>query len=360
MMGQSHGDSAGLPFSRYCSQRVLLFLLLAFCFQAILLASFRFFSPATHRFPISSPSARPFSNFTEESSSDPLCEYITDPSDTLVVVKTGANEIYDKLPTQLLTSLACYDDLLIFSDLEQDLGPYHVYDALDNVTEAIKRDDPVFEYYRTLQQYHELGEDISSLKTTTGQAAWNLDKYKFLHMLEKSWNLRPRRKWYVFIEADTYLIRSNLLRWLERLNSSQPLYLGSPTFVNNEGFAHGGSGFILSGEAMSKFAEGDPGVAARYDEGVRHEQFGDYMLMKALREKGVDFHGVWPMLQAEKPSTIPFGPGPNNGVRHSCQPIVTMHHITPEEASNIWRFEQQRHNTTVRFPSVSSISRLCS
>ena len=277
------------------------------------------------------------------------CNTFPTPPDTLVIVKTGANEIYDKLPIQLLTMLQCYQDLLIFSDMEQRIGHYPVHDALDNFTEAIKLHNPDFDYYRTLQEYKRNRQDISTLRTDTGDAAWRLDKYKFLHMLEKTWKMRPFQKWYIFIEADTYLVRSNLLLWLERLDPSQPLYMGSPTYAGDGAFAHGGSGFVLSGAAMSKFAEGDPGVASRYDELIENETFGDYILMKALRDKGVELSKRWPMLQAEKPASIPFGPGPDNGVRHWCQPIVTMHHISPDEVSRLWEFEQQRVNVKVRF-----------
>jgi hypothetical protein len=35
----------------------------------------------------------------------------------MLVMKTGATEAFDKLPTQLLTGLQCIDDFLIFSDL---------------------------------------------------------------------------------------------------------------------------------------------------------------------------------------------------------------------------------------------------
>lgn len=218
-----------------------------------------------------------------------------------MVLKTGANEIYEKLPTQLVTSLRCYDDMLIFSDLEQQIGPYHVYDALDNVTESVKRDNPEFDYYRTLREYQKNGQDVSTLKG--GSAAWNLDKYKFLHMLEKTWRMRPNRKWYVFIEADTYLVRTNLLLWLERMDPSQSHYLGSPTFMGPDAFAHGGSGVILSGGAMEKFfaGQGDSDVAASYDEAMRDEQYGDLAFMKALKDKGVELSHRWPMLQAEKP-----------------------------------------------------------
>lgn len=339
----------------FFTQRILFSVLLVFCLLA-LIASFRSLpQKPSHSVP-TPPKTPSHHDFENHSKSDRRCDGSLDSSDTLLIVKTGANEIYDKLPTQLLTVLQCYEDVLVFSDLEQQIGPYHIYDALDNVTEAAKEHNPIFDYYRTLQEYKRYGQDVSLLRGTTGNAAWDLDKYKFLHMLEKSWKMKPGRKWYVFVEADTYLVRTNLLLWLERLDPSELLYLGSPTYVNGEGFAHGGSGIILSGAAMSKFVEGDPGVAARYDEAMKSEQFGDYMLMKALRDKGVDFSKRWPMLQAEKPVTIPFGPGPDNGVRHWCQPIVTMHHITPDEASSIWRFEQRRVDITVRVHCLSSIS----
>jgi hypothetical protein len=51
--------------------------------------------------------------------------------DVVIVVKTGATEALNRIPTQLLTFLSCAkDDVLIFSDMEQDIGGFHVYDAL--------------------------------------------------------------------------------------------------------------------------------------------------------------------------------------------------------------------------------------
>ena len=338
-MGESpHSGRSSIMLRFSTAQRNLLSVLFVFCLIAVIYSLGYFPSPSSR--PALVPS-QPLSTHP-----DSHCNALAISPQTVVIVKTGANEIYDKLPTQLLTALHCYDDLLFFSDLQQQLGPYSIHDALANVTESVKLSAPQFEYYHTLQEYHKQGQDIGSLREKTGDAAWNLDKYKFLHMLEKSWKLRPNRKWYVYIEADTYLVQSNLRLWLERLDSSKPLYIGSPTYFNGEAFSHGGSGFILSGTALSQFADGDDGVAARYDEMMQGERFGDYVLMKALRDKGVHFSAAWPMLQAEKPSTIPFGPGPDNGVRHWCQPIVTMHHITPDEASQIWAFEQQIQDVT--------------
>lgn len=45
------------------------------------------------------------------------CHGFPNMDNIMLVMKTGATEAYDKLPTQLLTGLQCIDDFLIFSDL---------------------------------------------------------------------------------------------------------------------------------------------------------------------------------------------------------------------------------------------------
>lgn len=176
-----------------------------------------------------------------QSDGDRRCNVFPNAANTLIVVKTGANVIYDKLPIQLLTVLRCARDPLIFSDLAQTLGRHRVYDVLDNVTEEIKN-GPEFDYDRTLQDYQKHGQDVQTLRDISSDAAWRLDRYKFIHMLKKTWTMRPDHDWYVFVEDDTYLVWTNLMLWLERLDSSEPLYLRSQAYFNNEAFAHGGSG----------------------------------------------------------------------------------------------------------------------
>ncbi|KAF7591186.1 hypothetical protein BBP40_001901 [Aspergillus hancockii] len=258
-----------------------------------------------------------------------------------VVVKTGTNIIYEKLPTQLLTTLQCTDPL-IFADSDQQIGPYQVYDVLANVNETLKATHPDFEYYRTIKQYLESGRDIRLLRESSRKAAWDLDKYKFIHMLVQTWERRPGHDWYVFVEADTYLFWGNLVQWLARMDPSQPHYLGSSATFNTEKFAHGGSGVILSREAMAQVLDGDAGLAERYDERMHQEIYGDYVLMKVLQEKGVELSNRWPMMQGEKQNTLPFGPGPDSGARHGCQPLITMHKVTPMDVNAMWNYEQRR------------------
>lgn len=278
--------------------------------------------------------------------SDVRCSGLPDTAHIQVVVKTGSNIIYDKLPTQLLTALRCCQDPLIFADSEQDIGPYHVYDVLANVNETVKATHPDFAYYRTIKDYLSSGRDIRLLRTSR-QAAWDLDKYKFIHMLVETWERRPGHDWYVFVEADTYLFWGNLVQWLARMDPAKPLYLGSAATFQSEEFAHGGSGVILSREAMKRVLDGDADLAARYDERMHDEIYGDYVLMKALKEKGVELSNKWPMMQGEKQNTLPFGPGPNTGSRHGCQPLITMHSVTPVDVNAMWNYEQRRKHPQV-------------
>lgn len=86
-----------------------------------------------------SPTATPTPSSPAKASrpkSNNRCDALKKPDEILVVLKTGANEVFEKLPTQILTMLQCVEDLLIFSDLEQQLGAYHIYDALADVNEA--------------------------------------------------------------------------------------------------------------------------------------------------------------------------------------------------------------------------------
>lgn len=45
------------------------------------------------------------------------CDGFPDTSNITLVMKTGATEAYSKIPTQLLTSLQCIPDVLMFSDI---------------------------------------------------------------------------------------------------------------------------------------------------------------------------------------------------------------------------------------------------
>ncbi|CAL3965495.1 unnamed protein product [Diplocarpon coronariae] len=262
----------------------------------------------------------------------------------VVIFKTGAQEV-SHLSIQVGTTLRYLDpaDILFFSDLQGSLGPFLIHDALRNVDQTLKESDGDFEIYRAIRRYQRTGQDIEELKEERSKgddrSGWRLDKYKFLHMVEETFEMRPDAKWYVFIETDSYVVWSNLAEWLSRLDSTRPMYLGAVVSIGDTAFGHGGSGYVLSNAAMNKLLGSDQqqGLAAEWDRKMKDVCCGDLALGSALKQKGVDVAGAHPLLNGDKPATFSFGPK-----ELWCQPVVTMHHVLPHEISAIWRYERRR------------------
>ncbi|KAK3689206.1 glycosyltransferase family 31 protein [Podospora appendiculata] len=267
---------------------------------------------------------------------DPVCAHYPDSSNILLIVKTGASESFARLPTQFLTMLKCIPDYLVFSDMDQQVAGHHVHDSLSTVLAEVKDGNSDFDLYRRQQACLVDQENCNKLGNPASEG-WNLDKYKNVHIAEKTYAMRPGYDWYVFIDADTYVLWPNLVQWLGKLKANKKHYLGSITLINNFSFGHGGSGYVVSKAAMKDFAGKNPGIANKYDERAKHECCGDYVFAMALKEtSSVAVQQVWPTINGEKPATLPFGPS------HWCHPIVTMHHMNSEEISTFWEFERRR------------------
>jgi Fringe-like len=214
---------------------------------------------------------------------DPLCDSFPDTSGILLIMKTGATESYDKVPTQLMTMLKCLPDFLIFSDMDQHVAGYHVRDSLDTVSSEAVDGNSDFDLYRR-QRACPVDQDNCSKLGDKATEGWNLDKYKNIHIAEKAYRLRPNAKWYVFVDADTYVLWPTLVQWLRKLNPSKKHYLGSVTLINNFSFGHGGSGYILSKAAMDAFVGQHNGVGNRWDLRAKAECCGDYVFAMALKD----------------------------------------------------------------------------
>lgn len=261
------------------------------------------------------------------------CEGFPDSKDILVVMKTGATEAYDKLPIHFLTTLSCNNDSILFSDMEMNVAGHEVHDSLDEIAEEIMKDNSDFDLYRQLQEYHRLHEDPRPLKA--GANGWNLDKYKFIHMLLKTYKYRSDVPWYVFIEADTALIWDNLRTFLDKYDPTKPYYIGSPTYLDIE-FAHGGTGYVISGAAMKTAVGKHLDIDQKYDKEVHGICCGDAMIGRVLLDEQIKLTKAWPIFNGEKPLTLPFSKS------HWCQPVITMHHLTAQEVSQVWNFERDR------------------
>ncbi|KAF2103943.1 hypothetical protein NA57DRAFT_50799 [Rhizodiscina lignyota] len=268
---------------------------------------------------------------------DDSCNALRGAEDVVVTVKTGASEASHKIPIQMSTNLRCAPNVFIFSDMEQDIGDYHLYDALDTISRATKEGNEDFDLYRHQQQLKAAGQDVTALHDVK-DAAWSLDKYKNTHIVEKSFALEPNKNWYLHIDADTYIVWSSLLPWLEELDASNHLYAGSITCFGTGTAAHGGSGILLSGATMHLFAFEHNDTAASWDPKVHDNCCGDSILGQALNAYGINVTNAWPIFDGFTPATVPFG------ADHWCQPLVTLHHMSPFEMEEMHSFEERRLN----------------
>ena len=68
--------------------------------------------------------------------------------DVMVVLKTSAVEMYEKLREHLLTLFRCTPHYAIFSDLQGVFAGQNIYDALENVTAETREKQKEFEHYK--------------------------------------------------------------------------------------------------------------------------------------------------------------------------------------------------------------------
>jgi hypothetical protein len=264
------------------------------------------------------------------------CRDIPGADNVMVLLKTGATELYQKLPSHFLTTFKCTPHFMIFSDLAQDFGDYPIYDAIADVGEEYREQDADFELYRKLQQYQREGQDTSQLQ---GNEGWKLDKWKWFPMLHKAFIAAPNNiEWSVVIEADTSISWTNLLQFLKTMDPNKAYYLGAQNVIGDQKFAHGGSGVIISRKTADLLE------AKREDEGrdlydrdwariISGACCGDEVIARALDEIGVHLTPSWPLIQGETLATLDWT------AKHWCSVAISWHHVTSIELDALWQFE---------------------
>lgn len=250
--------------------------------------------------------------------------------DVLVVIKTGATEMYKRLPVHLLTTMSCVQDFIVFSDMEQDLGDVHIYDALEPISdEWKKKDGHISKIYEQQKYFHSQGRDVDVVIT---EGAWEVDKWKNVPMAIKAYEMYPEKKWFMFMDADSTLLWSNLLLWIAQLDASKPQYYGAVTNVGNTRFAHGGTGYLVSRPALKIMVDRAPKKMAEWEDWTSHVCCGDAMFAGVL---GTEPTHAYPLFNGGAPRSADYDSG------HWCKAILTFHHLTPREVEELWRWEQQ-------------------
>ncbi|KAI4622729.1 uncharacterized protein J4E87_006296 [Alternaria ethzedia] len=274
--------------------------------------------------------------------------------DVLVVLRTGATESLEKVPVHLRTTLRCVPHYVIHSDLEEEIDGHVVHDVLEGVSEETKKTNDDFKLYHQLQEHGRRGvkqqEVLTSLSGSsqgdylrTDNDGWQLDKWKFLPMIDQALEEKPDAKWYFFMEADTYLNWNNLLEFLSNFDDSKSYYIGKHLFINEVEFAYGGAGFALSTPAARKVSAQRSPRISEYEDFTKTHWVGDCALGKVLEDVNIPLHRAFPHFQGDSPATL--DPATSKIDRDLwCYPAVTYHHVSPTEIQELWSFEQDWYN----------------
>lgn len=148
------------------------------------------------------------------------------------------------------------------------------------------------------------------------------------------------RKWYVFVDTDTFIEWDNLLELLDHLDHKDKVYLGSPVWLPGLQFAHGGTGYVLSAGAVAALNSREPSnrvssFHSQYGLNTTALCCGDEALARVLKSRGVRLRGYWPMFNGEAPTTLAFGKDA------WCEPVVSLHHLSGQSLLDLWRWIEE-------------------
>jgi hypothetical protein len=285
------------------------------------------------------------------------CHDLPGGQEMLFILRTGATEIADRLPAHISTSLRCFPNHVVFSDYEEQFDGERVLDALEFTDPQIIANNQGFELYRRLQRDGRAGLTPSELSGSEAQAlsdsghneipGWKLDKWKFVPMVNRTLHVYPNMDWYVFMEADSFILWSTLQLYLSKMDPTKPHYLGVDTYIGDDpAFAHGGAGFIVSRPAMRSVVDYHSGHKAEIEAYTDRHWAGDAVLGKTLKDAGVPLTSVWPLVHGESTGHAFFARSGSPGVPKEykqiwCYPAGTYHHMSSAAVESLWHFEQQ-------------------
>lgn len=281
-----------------------------------------------------------------------LRNFVAKTDHIMLLIKTGAMTMWERLPTHMFTTLTQFPNFALYSDAADSIAGYEVMDILARLDPELLASEQLglYRHLRELRDTHSYlslraaAQRYYYATKDANRHGWTIDKFKNLPMLLHAYQDTkedPTIDWYVMMDDDTMFVAENLVRFLDTLDPSQPHYLGSAVAGLRHIFAHGGSGIVISRAAM-EIAFGGPEAeqnVREYSSRAQHECCGDYMVAAYLEELhgiGLDYMLSDGRFQGEPMGGIQFGP--NNW----CQEIVSMHHIGAREMEMMWEYERVR------------------
>ncbi|SMR52397.1 unnamed protein product [Zymoseptoria tritici ST99CH_1E4] len=276
-----------------------------------------------------------------------LCEHFPKAllRDIQPVLKVGHGVVQTRARNSLNSCSACIDDLLIFSDFDEELEGRPIINVISDLPAEHQEQEQLIPW-KAMNGLPVNGSIMDP--EITGRQGWELDKFKFLLSISRAWRMRPEKRWYVFYEGDTFVVWDNVFRWLANFDPDTPQYFGSPSPGREDKgervwFANGGPGYIISRAAMRRLVKNDfdqttgEYLGSKFTEShwgdVLTDCCGDSVLGWALWQEQVRISGVWPSMNPHPLHGVPFSD------QHWCQPVMSMHKVHEKDMVDLWRWE---------------------
>ncbi|KAI0111607.1 glycosyltransferase family 31 protein [Daldinia grandis] len=171
------------------------------------------------------------------------------------------------------------------------------------------------------------GEEWMLADTLGKDMGWELDAMKFLPSLEYIWHTMPKKKWYVMLDDDTYIIKSSLALLLGHLNYGEPQFIGNPVGDYKGRFPHGGSSVVMSGAALSKLYEEHPEIVAEGHRESATAIWGDKLLSTTFMKIGIYLDETYRRLFNGEPPWMT-----RMWIDRFCLPLVSFHGLGNDDA----------------------------
>lgn len=273
--------------------------------------------------------------------------HLAELDDVVLIVKTGKEVLEERLRPLLRepSYLMHFKNLLIVSNAPHDDPP--AFDAVANMSFLMRARQRVQAAPQRFAAYlARTPPQSANRKRVFGSAApgWHTDQYKNLASFGRANELYPRAKWYFMIDDDTYVSARNLAKFVTtRADPPGGLYAGNIMGCNccDQGksarykqmhFAHGGSGILLSRNAMARLVDVLDACILRWSSCWA----GDIQVAACLLAVEPALHGEG--LRGAHSET----PAATLSKTHGrwCEAPLTFHHMVPAELLALSRAEE--------------------
>lgn len=144
--------------------------------------------------------------------------------------------------------------------------------------------------------------------------------------MELMYKTMPKKKWYIILDDDTFVVKSALNLLLTHLSPDMPHYIGNAVGDYRGRFAHGGSAIIISGEAMRRLFGRRGIVKQAYRESL-DEKWGDRLVATTFIKLGIYLEERYShYFNGESPE------GTKVTKDNFCSPVVSFHSLRTPKA----------------------------